>query len=148
MKKNFNERLRRSRDETPCDWLVEPLRTRENFCVRRTFGCWSFYLGEKNVLLYVPADDADGEGILVPTSPEFHASLISEFPNLVRHDFLKKWLCLSASDENFEATANGIVQLILRGDPRVGVPGSIRKNAPKKRKKKAVSRKKNSRAKL
>jgi len=126
--------MRRSRSETPCEWLVEPLRERDDFSVRRTFGCWSFYLGEKNVLLYVPADDADVEGILVPTSPEFHASLVSEFPNLVQHDFLKKWLCVSASDENYEATAEGIVRLILKKDPRVGVQGSIRKNSKRRKK--------------
>jgi len=131
--------MRRSRNETPCEWLVEPLRARDDFSVRRTFGCWSFYLGEKNVLLYVPTEDTDDEGILVPTSPEFHASLIAEFPNLVQHDFLKKWLCVSASDENYEATAEGIVRLILKEDPRVGVQGSIRKNS--KRRKKSLRKK-------
>jgi len=131
--------MRRSRNETPCEWLVEPLWARDDFSVRRTFGCWSFYLGEKNVLLYVPAEDTDDEGILVPTSPEFHASLIAEFPNLVQHDFLKKWLCVSASDENYEATAEGIVRLILKEDPRVGVQGSIRKNS--KRRKKSLRKK-------
>lgn len=132
MRKNpFDEKPRRRSDESPCEWLVEPLRARDDFSVRRTFGCWSFYLGDKNVLLYVPSKDADGEGILVPTSPEHHASLVAEFPNLVRHDLLKKWLCVGASDENFEATATGIVRLILRGDPRVGVPGSIRSRKKK-----------------
>lgn len=114
--------FRRSRAETPCEWLVEPLRSRPEFSVRRTFGCWSFYLGEKNVLLYVPAGDEDGEGILIPTSPEFHASLIAEFPGLAPHDFLKKWLCLGANADDYEETAAAIVRLILRGDPRVGVP--------------------------
>lgn len=124
--------FRRSRAETPCEWLVEPLRSRPEFSVRRTFGCWSFYLGEKNVLLYVPAGDEDGEGILIPTSPEFHASLIAEFPGLAPHDFLKKWLCLGANADDYEETAAAIVRLILRGDPRVGVPGSIRSRRRKK----------------
>ena len=125
--------FRRSRAETPCEWLIEPLRSRPEFSVRRTFGCWSFYLGEKNVLLYVPAGDEDGEGILIPTSPEFHASLIAEFPGLAPHDFLKKWLCLGANADDYEETAAAIVRLILRGDPRVGVPGSIRSRRRKKR---------------
>lgn len=120
------EPYRRSRNETPCEWLIEPLRSRENFSFRRTFGCWSFYLGEKNVLLYVPASDDDGEGLLVPTSPEFHASLIAEFPSLAPHSLLKKWLCISAADDDYEETAQQLVHLILRGDPRLGVPGSIR----------------------
>lgn len=125
--------FRRSRAETPCEWLIEPLRSRPEFSVRRTFGCWSFYLGEKNVLLYVPAGDEDGEGILIPTSPEFHASLIAEFPGLAPHDFLKKWLCLGANADDYEETAAAIVRLILRGDPRVGVPSSIRSRRRKKR---------------
>lgn len=123
----------RSRKETPCEWLIEPLRSRDGFSVRRTFGTWSFYLGEKNVLLYVPPHDADGEGILIPTSPEHHASLMKEFPELIPHDFLKKWLSLSASEENYERTAEEIVRLILKGDPRVGVPGAIRSRKARKK---------------
>lgn len=125
--------FKRSRNETPCEWLIEPLRSHENFFFRKTFGCWSFYLGEKNVLLYVPAGDENGEGLLIPTSPEHHASLTAEFPALTQHDFLKKWLCISAGSNDYEETAEGIVRLILRGDPRVGVPGSIRARKNKKR---------------
>lgn len=128
---------RRSRDETPCEWLIEPLRYRADFSVRRTFGCWSFYLGEKNVLLYVPAKDEDGEGLLLPTSPEFHASLVAEFPELAPHHLLKKWLCLPASEENYEESAQKLVRLILHEDPRLGVPGSIRSRAHARRKKAA-----------
>lgn len=132
--------FKRSREETPCEWLIEPLRSRDGFFVRRTFGCWSFYLGEKNVLLYVPAGGEDGEGILIPTSPEFHASLTTEFPALAPHEFLKKWLCLGAKSEAYEETAEAIVRLILCGDSRIGVPGSIRRRA-KERKNTARSRK-------
>lgn len=130
---------RRSRDETPCEWLIEPLRSRADFSVRRTFGCWSFYLGDKNVLLYVPAKDEDGEGLLIPTSPEFHASLVAEFPSLAPHYLLKKWLCLGASADDYEATAEKLVRLILRGDPRLGVPGSIRSRFRARRKNSAGS---------
>lgn len=127
----------RSRGETPCEWLIEPMRSREDFFMRRTMGCWSFYLGGKNVLLYVPAKDEDGEGLLIPTDYAFHDSLIAEFPSLAPHDFLKKWLCLAASAEDYEETANELVRLILRGDPRLGVAGNIRsrrrgKNAPRR----------------
>lgn len=137
----LSEKIRpfsRSRAETPCEWLIEPLRSREDFSVRRTMGCWSFYLGEKNVLLYVPAKDADGEGLLIPTDHAFHASLVAEFPSLAPHDLLKKWLCLGAADENYEETAHAIVRLILRGDPRLGVLGRIRSRS------RASSRKKSS----
>lgn len=130
---------RRSRDETPCEWLIEPLRSRADFSVRRTFGCWSFYLGDKNVLLYVPAKDEDGEGLLIPTSPEFHASLVAEFPSLAPHHLLKKWLCLGADADDYEATAEKLVRLILRGDPRLGVPGSIRSRSRARRKNSAGS---------
>lgn len=130
---DFAGKIRRSRAETPCDWLVEPLRARADFSVRRTFGCWSFYLGEKNVLLYVPPSDEDGEGLLIPTSPEHHAALIAEFPNLAPHYLLKKWLCLGAADENYEETATRLVGLIARGDTRLGVPGSIRSRSRAKK---------------
>lgn len=125
--------FKHSREETPCEWLIEPLRSRDGFFVRRTFGCWSFYIGEKNILLYVPAGDEDGEGILIPTSPEFHVSLIAEFPALAPHDFLKKWLCLEAKNEAYEDTAEAIVRLILLGDPRIGVAGKIRSRKSKKK---------------
>lgn len=126
-----------SRKETPCEWLIEPLRTRDGFSVRRTFGTWSFYIGERNVLLYVPPYDTDGEGILIPTSPEHHKSLMDEFPDLVPHDFLKKWLSLSACSENYETTASEIVRLILQGDPRVGVFGSVRSRKSSKKQKRS-----------
>lgn len=130
--------FKRSRAETPCEWLIEPLRSRDGFSVRRTFGTWSFYLGEKNVLLYIPPNDSDGEGILIPTSPEHHASLMEAFPGLIPHDFLKKWLCISAGNENYEAIAEEIVRLILCNDPRIGVLGSIRSRKPKRRNSKRV----------
>lgn len=139
----LSEKIRpfaRSRAETPCEWLVEPLRSREDFSVRRTMGCWSFYLGEKNVLLYVPAKDADGEGLLIPTDYPFHASLIAVFPSLAPHDFLKKWLCIGADAEDYEETARALVRLILRGDPRLGVLGSIRSRSRAKRGKSAAAK--------
>lgn len=120
--------FKRAGDETPCEWLIEPLRARSNLFIRRTFGCWSFYLGEKNVLLYEPARGGDAEGLLIPSSQEFHAELIKEFPQLTPHCLLKKWLYISASTPDYEETANAIISLILAGDRRIGVLGKIRKN--------------------
>ncbi|MCD8298359.1 MAG: hypothetical protein LUD39_01175 [Opitutae bacterium] len=136
MKRNIFDHAFKRVVETPCEWLIAPLRNNDLFYFRRTFGCWSFYLGDMNVLLYVPAKTTPGdsypEGLLIATTHENQPSLMAEFPQLAPHEFLKKWLCISASDENFEEVAKKLVALIVAGDPRIGVPGHTRARKKKR----------------
>lgn len=64
-------------------------------------------------------------GVLVPTEHEHHASLLADFPALIRHPVLPKWLYLSAGAESFEGDAQRLVALVRHLDPRIGVlPGT------------------------
>lgn len=66
------------------------------------------------------------DGILIPTEREFHASLRKEFPGLLPHPVLGKWLYLPARHEDFESAARDIARLIARGDKRLGIEPKIK----------------------
>lgn len=63
-------------------------------------------------------------GILLPTFREHHESLKSEFPELVNHPVLPKWLYLQMSHPDFEGVAAKIAKLGLTRDPRFGIEPS------------------------
>ncbi|OFZ78394.1 MAG: hypothetical protein A2583_13980 [Bdellovibrionales bacterium RIFOXYD1_FULL_53_11] len=85
-------------------------------------------------LQIVLSDDGDElwSGLLVATAHEHHASLQKEFPALKPHTMLRKWLYLPQTHPSFEEAAAAIVDVVRRGDPRIGVE-------PKPRKRKRVS---------
>jgi hypothetical protein len=60
-------------------------------------------------------------GLLVPTERAHHGELRRELPELIVHPVLKKWLYLRDSAADFEASAAGVVALVRRADPRLGV---------------------------
>ena len=136
------------------DWLEEP-----SFFSKRMFGGLAGYLnGKMNLLLFESEGDREWQGknydfdlwngILVCTSREFHSSLQAEFPSLVSHPVLGKWLFLKAADSNFENTAMGLSALVLQDDPRMGIwPRSKKKRSSPLRAKAKKSTPKKSRAK-
>lgn len=112
-------------------WILEPLERDANYSHRKMFGCDAAYLDEA---LYLVAADRDNpwSGVLVCTSKERHAALMSELPSLRPHPVLGKWLYLPQTDESFEAVAVQLVELALARDPRLGVvprPRSRRRSA-------------------
>ncbi|MGC4071145.1 MAG: hypothetical protein QM760_01230, partial [Nibricoccus sp.] len=58
--------------------------------------------------------------MLVCTFHEHQPSLREEFPALVQHPVLKKWLYLPESSDNFERVARQLVRLVKAGDARLG----------------------------
>jgi hypothetical protein len=70
--------------------------------------------------------------LLVCTSRDRHADLIREFPELAPHPVLGKWLYLSQTQEEFEALAGAVVEVVRRRDSRVGVEPAARKKSAKK----------------
>ena len=81
------------------------------------------------VMALAEQEDSDvWNGILFPTDREHHESLSQEFPGLVSHSVLGKWLYLPMNDLNFEDFVGRIGILIARGDARFGVlPSKTRK---------------------
>lgn len=101
-------------------WILEPLERDAEYTRRKMFGCDAAYLD--GLLYLVVADrEAPWNGVMVCTSHERQAALIADFPNLVPHPELGKWLYLPQDDEAFEGTAAQLVALALARDPRFGV---------------------------
>ena len=107
-------------------WLFEPLLDDPRFVQRKLFSFDAAYLDEK---LYLAVTDGKEpwSGLLVCTSKEHHAALVTELPQLTPHKVLGKWLYLSQSHSEFESVATKIVELMRRRDRRLGVEASPRR---------------------
>jgi len=101
-------------------WILGPLERDANYSHRKMFGCDAAYLDESLYLVVADRNDP-WSGVLVCTSKERHAALLSEIPNLLSHPVLGKWLYLPQGDEAFESTAEKLAALALARDPRMGV---------------------------
>jgi hypothetical protein len=60
-------------------------------------------------------------GVLVCTNHEHHAAIQAEFPALMPHEVLRKWLFIDSTHEDFESTMEGVAKRIASNDPRFGV---------------------------
>ena len=78
------------------------------------------YIAERLYLALVERGEP-WNGLMVCTSRENHASLLSEFPQLASHDILGKWLYISQSHPDFEYVARQLVALTVDQDRRLGV---------------------------
>lgn len=85
------------------------------------FGCLAFYRDGLLTLVLTGEGDAPWNGVLVATDRERHAALTREFPELVSHAVLGKWLYLPATSPAFERVAERLVGLVASRDARVGV---------------------------
>jgi hypothetical protein len=74
---------------------------------------------------------ADGKepwnGLMVCVAREHHPAILSEYPQLVSHPVLGKWLYLSRSHPEFESLATELALLARQRDPRLGVEPQRRK---------------------
>ena len=60
-------------------------------------------------------------GVLVCTDYEHHASIQAEFPALMPHEVLRKWLFIDSTHEDFESTMEAVAKRIANNDPRFGI---------------------------
>lgn len=116
-------------------WLLEPLEEEPGFFQRRMFGCEAAYL-EGRMILVLADSEEPWNGLMVCTSREHHESLQRQFPALVPHEILGKWLYISQTHDDFESVAGRLVDLAKRRDGRIGI-----ESKPKKPKKKAAGKK-------
>lgn len=114
----------------PYQWIVEPLVDKPGYIQKSMFGSQGCYYEGRLVLVLAAKKEEPWNGILVPTEREHHESIVKEFPMLVPHSVLPKWLYLSEERDEFAKISVKIVENILNGDPRIGVLP-----APKKKKK-------------
>ena len=110
----------------PHAWLWEPLEVEASFVPRAMFGGKAVYIDGRCQLIFFAKRDP-WRGVLVCTAREHQASLVKEFPALVPHPMVTKWLYLPESADDFESAAHRLVKLILRRDARIGVESSSKK---------------------
>ncbi len=123
---------RAARAEHPLAWLIEPLLNEPTFEFKAWFGARTVTLDGKHRLVLTTQDEP-WQGVLVCTTHEHHASLLADFPSLVQHPVLGKWLYLSESSPTFERDARRLIQLARSRDPRLGIVPNARRKRPKKR---------------
>jgi len=101
---------------------------------RPMFGCTAIYIAEKIVLILRDKPNHDDDnGVWLATTPEHHASLRREFPNMRSIRVLGKavtgWQVLPASAPDFEESAIRAAELVAARDPRIGKVPKQRKRA-------------------
>lgn len=110
-----------SRPARRFEWLLEDLVEQPSFVMRPMFGCHACYLHGRLVLVLASRTEDPWNGALIPTYREHHRPLCRDYPPLVPHPVLGKWLYLSANSEAFEKTALALVERIIGDDVRIGV---------------------------
>jgi hypothetical protein len=111
--------------KNPLLWIFETLEDEPHFFLRKLFSFDAAHLGTR-VYLAVSGGEEPWNGLLVCTSRERHASLLRQFPQLVSHKVLGKWLYISQAHPEFESVALDIAALARRRDPRIGVESKAR----------------------
>ena len=125
-------RPRAVKAEHPLQWLADPLAGEPSFVLKAWFGGRTIML-DGNHQLFLTTQGEPWQGVLVCTFHEHQESLRAEFPALLKHPVLGKWLYLPESGESFERDARRLVQLVRARDPRIGIPPSPgKKKAVKK----------------
>lgn len=104
-----------------------------SFVLRAMFGTKAAYLDGRLHLCFC-ANEEPWRGVLVGTERIHHASLQAEFPSLVSHPILGKWLYLSEERDDFESAARRLVALARRRDPRIGIVSPSKKRSPSRQK--------------
>ena len=119
-------RPRAVKPEHPLQWLAEPLAGEPSFVLKSWFGGRTIML-DGNHQLFLTTQGEPWQGVLVCTFHEHQESLRAEFPALVKHPVLGKWLYLPENAETFERDAKRLVQRVKARDPRIGIPPSAKK---------------------
>jgi hypothetical protein len=110
----------------PYAWLWEPLEAEPSFLLRSMFGSKAVYLDGRLAFCF-SAGEEPWHGMLVCTDRSHHESLTGEFPALVPHPVLPKWLYLSDSTDAFDRLAERLVAMARKRDPRIGVCAQARR---------------------
>jgi hypothetical protein len=117
------------------EWILQVVEDHGSFFTKRMFGGLASYLFERQMLLLVEPTKSGRwkwHGVLVCTDYEHHASIQAQFPALMPHQVLRKWLFID-SIHDFESTMEAVAKCVASDDPRFGVLAK----SPKSRRKKA-----------
>ena len=106
------------------EWILDAFAAHPTFFTRGMFGGLAVYLFGRQMLLLVEPTKSGRwtwRGVMVCTAYEHHSSIQAEFPALMPHDFLRKWLFIDSAREDFESTMEAVANRIARNDPRFGI---------------------------
>ena len=104
----------------------------ESFNRRAMFGGFAYYDGPFLKLVLFEGGSEKWDGCMFPAEKEHHEKLLSQFPFLVNHSVLPKWLYLSLNDENFEDHAKKVVRELARPQTLWGTIPDRKKKADQK----------------
>ena len=142
-----------SKKQFSLEYFCEPLMENPSYFSKRMFGGLAIYC---NDLMVFVITESPGEnewkgqafdfdlwnGVLVCTSREHHQQLRHKFGELVSHPILGKWLYIPMTALSFEATVEGLVEMVQLRDHRIGiVPGQSKKRSKVKKQKKVTDKK-------
>gem|GEM_PF-3788745 len=87
---------------------------------KRMFGGLAAYLFERQMLVLVEPTKSgrwNWHGVLICTDYQHHASIRGEFPALLPHDFIRKWMFIDSSHEDSKSQwkqSPGVYQVVIR----------------------------------
>jgi hypothetical protein len=106
------------------EWIFETFEDQPSFFTKRMFGGLAAYLfGRMMMVLVQPTRTGRWEwhGVLICTDRAHQLAIIKDFPELVPHTILKKWLYIDSRHDEFEPTMQRVAKAILRDDQRFGI---------------------------
>jgi hypothetical protein len=106
------------------EWILEAFVQHRTFFTKRMFGGLAAYLFGRQMLLLVEPTKTGRwtwNGALVCTDFAHHASIRAEFPALMPHAVLRKWLFIDSIHEDFESTMEAVAKRVANDDARFGV---------------------------
>jgi hypothetical protein len=119
------------------EWIFEAFAEHPTFFTKRMFGGLAAYLHERQMLVLVEPTKTGRwkwHGVLVCTGHDHHASIQTDFPALLPHHVLRKWLYIDSAHQDFESTIEAVAKRMVRNDRRFGiVPTSAKPTGRKKK---------------
>lgn len=119
------------------EWILEAFDGHPTFFTKRMFGGLAVYLFERQMLVLVEPTKTGRwrwHGVLICTEREHQPSIRAEFPALLPHDVLLKWLYVDSTHPDFEFTMDAVGKRMARNDQRFGiVPLAVNRRPRRKR---------------
>jgi len=117
------------------EWILDAFAGRPTFFTKRMFGGLAAYVHERQMLVLVQPTKTGRwkwHGVLVCTGQEHHASIRAEFPALIPHTVLRKWLYIDSAHEDFESTMEAVARRMAKDDRRFGIVPAMSKRRKKR----------------
>jgi len=106
------------------EWIFDAFAGRSTFFTKRMFGGLAAYVHERQMLVLVEPTKTGRwkwHGVLVCTGHEHQASIRADFPALMPHAILQKWLYIDSAHADFEPTMEAVAKRMARNDRRFGI---------------------------